>query len=318
MSKNNNHEQMSKRVFLERIARMYYILGLTQKEVAEQMNIGRSSVARFLNEAREEGIIQFHIQSKSEKSRRSDLENLLINKFKLKDALVVKKDQGYSFETTVVNYLNSILPFQGSLGLGLGHTMNSVGQFLHLCESRPNLNIIQMSGSVGMRENNIPSTSVIQSWAQSIDARPFFLPAPAILDNKETRDLFLKDENIRKVKQEILNIDIAIIGIGHVGEDSAIISSELVSGLTVEELQKNSVGDVNLHFFDRNGELSMQWISERVTGASPLDLMRIPTRVGIAYGEKKINAILGALRGRFINVLLTNDETANLLLSDAE
>ncbi|MFW8085941.1 sugar-binding domain-containing protein, partial [Klebsiella pneumoniae] len=36
--------------------------------------------------------------------------------------------------------------------------------------------------------------------------------------------------------------------------------------------------------------------------------------IGIAMGEEKYSGILGALHGRYINCLVTNRETAELLL----
>lgn len=313
MSKLTKDEHNPKREFLERICRMYYILDMGQKDIAEQLNIGRSSVARFLKEAKSEGVVRFYITSKSDSTRRTDLENQLLNRYKLKDIVVVKSDNSL-FETTTVDYLNGILPYQGSIGLGWGKTIHQVGKFLHMCESRPNLKVIQMSGSVGGMERDLPATSVIQNWAQSLGATPHFLPAPVIVDSKQTKEFFLQDRNILKSFKEIKNIDISIVGIGTTHSDSAIFEANLVPNLTSEELTSKSVGDVLLHFYNEQGDFTMNDISERVVGTSPVDLLRVPTRVALAYGIEKIEAIKGALEGKLINILITTDETAKLLL----
>lgn len=315
MNKRNNTEQMSKRDFLERIARMYYVLDMNQQAIAEQLDIGRSSVARFLNEAKKEGIVQFHITSKSDNSRRTDLERQLKSVYKLKDAVVIKESNESLYEMIAVNYLNSILPYQGSLGLGLGKTVSNVGRYMNNCEGRPELKIVQMTGSVGKVENEIPATSVIQNWAQALDATPHFLPAPAIVESKEVKEIFLNDKNIQDSHKEMRNIDIAIMGIGTASPDSAILQSHLIPELTYEELLMNSVGDIMLHFYDENGSFSLKHISERVLGTEPIDLLRIPTRIALAYGKDKAKAIQGALIGRLINILITTDETAKLLLT---
>ena len=44
------------------------------------------------------------------------------------------------------------------------------------------------------------------------------------------------------------------------------------------------------------------------------DLLSIPTRLAVAGGRSKAQAILGALRGRHINVLVTDSLTAALVL----
>lgn len=310
MDKRTKKAQPKDKAFLERIARMYYVIGMTQQEISEQLDIGRSSVARFLSEAHEQGIVQIHVGSETEVTRRSDLENMLTAKFKLKDSLVVKSNSSTSFSGTAAVYLNSLLPFQGTVGLSGGRTIYSVGQYMHLCDARPRLKMVQLTGTAG----NIPSASVVQSWSDALQAKPFFLPSPAIVRDKATRDLLLKDEDIRRSYEEIRNVDLFLCGIGNTDSDSTILNADLVSNLTRETLESKSVGDVNFHFFDAEGRFSIPEISIAVIGASPDDLMRVPARVGIAYGERKLQAIYSALKGQIVNILLTDEITAQLLL----
>lgn len=314
MSKVVKNEQNTKREFLEKIARMYYVLEMNQKDIAKQLDIGRSSVARFLSEAKKEGVVRFYITSKIDSSRKTDIENHLVSKYKLKDAVVIREGNGLLYEMIVVNYLNSIIPYHGSLGLGLGTTIFNVGKYMHLCEARPELKVIQMTGSVGRVENEIPSTSLIQNWAQALEAQPLFLPAPALVESREVKEFFLQDKNIQYIQNEIRNIDISIVGIGNTSNEATILNTNLIPDLTSKDLQVRSVGDIILHFYDSQGNFSMDKISERVIGTTPIDLLRIPTRIALAYGEDKVEAIKGALNGRLINILITTDNTAKLLL----
>jgi len=310
MSKDSKKEQAKRRPLLERVARMYYIIGMNQQDIANQLDIGRSSVARFLNEAREEGIVQIYVSSDSEKERRSDLENRLVAAFRLRDAVVAKRNPVFSFRVTVSKYLNTILPFQGSVGLSGGRTILSVGEYMHLCDPRPDLNLIQLTGSGG----DIPSASVLQSWSDALKAKPFYLSAPAIVKDRDTREVFLQDEEIKKTYAHIKRVELSLFGIGNVDANSTILQANLISNLTTEILGAKSIGDVNFHFYNSNGKFSIPEISDCVVGASPADLMRIPTRIGMAFGEHKVNTIRAALAGKIANILLTDDTTAELLL----
>lgn len=89
---------MANRRFLEQIARMYYILDLNQQQIAEQLGIGRSSVARFLNEARKKGVVHFQIDSDSDSYRCQPLERKLLKKTQLKDCVVFQSGQ-YPFSS---------------------------------------------------------------------------------------------------------------------------------------------------------------------------------------------------------------------------
>ena len=68
--------------------------------------------------------------------------------------------------------------------------------------------------------------------------------------------------------EELKQVMVAIVGIGHTGEDASILTSQLIPGLTSETLSACSVGDVILHFYDEQGRFSFDALSERVIGAS--------------------------------------------------
>ncbi|MFD0714180.1 sugar-binding transcriptional regulator [Paenibacillus sp. GCM10027626] len=316
MNKSTKNEQMSKNEFLEKVARLYYILELSQQEISEQLNIGRSSVARFLNEAKERGIIHFQIHSDWDRWRSPSLERTLLKRYKLKDCVVLRSENqsGNSFEALVSKYLNTVLPMEGSVGLGWGKTIHAIGTQIYLCDPRPKLKIVQLTGGSGAKEELMPTTSSVQLWAQSLQSKSCLLPAPAIARNAESRNSFLEDYSIKEVAEQIKKVSVGIVSIGHTGEDSTILSAKLAPDLTSEMLSARSVGDVIFHFFNEKGEFSYPSLSERVVGCTTEQFRNIPIRIGIAYGMNKVRAISGALKGNIFHVLITNDETARMLI----
>ena len=58
-------------------------------------------------------------------------------------------------------------------------------------------------------------------------------------------------------------------------------------------------------------------LSDNVVGLTLEDLRRIPNVIGVAGGADKHAAILGALRARLMTVLITDEATANHLISEA-
>lgn len=297
---------------------MYYILDLNQQQIAEQLGIGRSSVARFLNEARKKGVVHFQIDSDSDSYRCQPLERKLLKKTQLKDCVIFQSGNhvGLPFETLASQYLNSVLPFTGTIGLGWGKTLYAVGSQMHLCDPRPDLKVLQLSGGSGTKEEYVPATSVVQLWTRALRAKPYYLPAPAVASTAESRQQFLKDPSIQAVMDELKQVSVAIVGIGHTGEDASIITSQLIPGLTSEILSALSVGDVILHFYDESGRFSFNDLSERVIGASREDFLRINLRIGIACGKNKIRAIAGALRGNLVHILITTEDTAQALVQE--
>ena len=65
----------------------YYMEDNTQAQIAEVMGVSRAKVIRLLEEARAQGIVQFSFRKND--SQRVSAEQLLIDRFGLKDAFVV-------------------------------------------------------------------------------------------------------------------------------------------------------------------------------------------------------------------------------------
>jgi hypothetical protein len=75
-------------------------------------------------------------------------------------------------------------------------------------------------------------------------------------------------------------------------------------------------GDVCLRFFGIGGATVKTPLDERVMSIAPADLMQVPRRVGVAGGVSKYRAIRAALRGAWVNVLVTDLDTARALAAD--
>jgi lsr operon transcriptional repressor len=83
----------------------------------------------------------------------------------------------------------------------------------------------------------------------------------------------------------------------------------------LESLQKKgAVGDICLQFFNEQGELIRSPLLNRVIGIEMPLLKRVSKIIGIAGGPAKFTAIKAAIKGKLINVLITDQKTAQKLL----
>jgi DNA-binding transcriptional regulator LsrR (DeoR family) len=92
--------------------------------------------------------------------------------------------------------------------------------------------------------------------------------------------------------------------------------------LTDEEFSQlqaqGAVGDIALRFFDASGEAVQHEICDRIIGLDLDQIKSVPRVIGAAGGEAKFEVIRAALRGKLINVLVTDDRTAVRLLEEDE
>ncbi|MER5647242.1 sugar-binding domain-containing protein [Streptosporangium sp. NPDC002524] len=83
-----------------------------------------------------------------------------------------------------------------------------------------------------------------------------------------------------------------------------------------EELRSlGAVGDVCLRFFDAGGDPVDSAFDRRVVGIGADTLRSVGRRVAVAGGEREHAAIRAALRGGWVNVLITDVEVARHLLT---
>jgi DNA-binding transcriptional regulator LsrR (DeoR family) len=111
-------------------------------------------------------------------------------------------------------------------------------------------------------------------------------------------------------------VSLALVGIGSVDPSQLLaLSGNVFSPEELDQLrQQGAVGDVCLRFFDVNGNPIENALDNRVIGMQLEQLRKVERSVGIAGGKRKFEAIRGALRGKLINVLITDRRTAERLI----
>ena len=127
----------------------------------------------------------------------------------------------------------------------------------------------------------------------------------------------MKNLGIHKVIERAQQADIALVGIGTTQPE---LYSLLRAGyVSQEEAQRirasGAVGDICAQHYALNGEWLDIDINRRAVGVDLGTVARIKTVIGVAGGSPKGSAILGALRGRYVNVLITDDQAAQKVLA---
>ena len=78
---------------------------------------------------------------------------------------------------------------------------------------------------------------------------------------------------------------------------------------------ERATGDILARYFDVQGRPVESDLEDRIVGLSLEDVRQIPTVIAVAGGPSKVVPILGALRGRYVDVLITDETTAQQLLA---
>jgi deoxyribonucleoside regulator len=106
------------------------------------------------------------------------------------------------------------------------------------------------------------------------------------------------------------------VGVGTVeAERASLLRAGYLTEPQLDELhQSGAVGDVCAVHFDLQGRPIDTPLTRRIVGIGPDQLKLIPMKLGIAGGQYKAEAIVGASRAGFINMLATDEVAATKAL----
>ncbi|MEN3202943.1 MAG: sugar-binding transcriptional regulator [Atribacterota bacterium] len=308
------------RVLMTEVAKLYYYEDLTQDQIGEVLGLSRQKVSRLLRRAKEEGLVQIRILEDQENTK--ILGERLRERFGLRDVRVATT---FSQEEDMVtkrvaqmaaSYLRSIVEPYTSLGVAYGKTLFAMVPFL-VPKPVPGFRVVQIMGGYGKLKGDVVAVELARALAQNFGGDAVYLLAPAFAKDAETRNALLGDERIARVLELAREVDIALVGIGGVTSSSTLLDTGDIYPHEVDELvAKEAVGNICGNFYDVAGrEVACQADSRRIS-LTLWELQRIPKVIGVAGGEGKLKAILGALRGKYVNVLITDDATALALLKE--
>jgi DNA-binding transcriptional regulator LsrR (DeoR family) len=156
-------------------------------------------------------------------------------------------------------------------------------------------------------------------FADLTGARPTFLLAPGIANSVDAREALATDRFVKEALDGLSEVTLALVGIGALEPASLLQSSgNIFSETELAALgEQGAVGDICLRFFDEDGERVESDVDRRVIGVTLEQLRDVDRCVGIAGGKRKYDAVRGALRGGWINVLITDSTTAERLLAES-
>ena len=289
----------------------YYMEDNTQAQIAEVMGVSRAKVIRLLEEARAQGIVQFSFRKND--SQRVSAEQLLIDRFGLKDAFVVPTPLdssaiNQSIAQGAAHYVSDHLREDGYLNIGYGDTVSRMLGVLAK-NREESLNVVSLTGGVSYYLPTVDTTAYSMHL--------FLTPSPLVVSSRQVRDALLDEKSLQDVSTMTEYADMSVVGIGAAVEGATVLRNGILNEgeLTVLKMQ-GAVGDVLNHFMDKDGNLIQTEIEDRVISTDLDKLRQLKNVVGVAGGKDKVTAIKAVLNGGYLNVLITDSDTAaELLLS---
>jgi DNA-binding transcriptional regulator LsrR (DeoR family) len=309
---------------LERIAevaRLYYKEGKSQAEIGQILGVSHSTISRMLKEAHEHKIVEVFIRQPVKLL--TSFSDQLEAKFGLKKAYVVAASGNNGAERThnlalqTAQVLTKTLQDGFRLGISTGSTVAATLKRFKTAQPM-HVQVVPLHGSKGERPCN--GNNLMHTLAEQLGRDFITLPAPWLMQTVEACQLITREKCVSSAIQLAENVDVALVGIGALNGDA---SETLWNGWIGKDALKalreaGAVGEICGKFFDKDGQVLDITLNERTIAINLNRLRGVANVVGVAGSEQKADAILAALRGDLINVLVTDSDAARKIIELAD
>jgi DNA-binding transcriptional regulator LsrR (DeoR family) len=309
--------------FLISIAKLYYVEGLSQQEIADRISVSRPTVSNLLKRCKEEGIVEIRI--KETNSLLYVLQRELKSLFGLRDVVVVPSspDESITIEETgraAAELLARSLKDGSRIGISWGVTTYKAILALNVAPRYQGIEVRQLVGAIGSINPIYDGYELARTLAQKLNGCYSTIQAPGVVSSVEAKDFFMREPGIAAAIEKAREVDIAILS---VSPDDPEYSSLVRAGFITREesleiSHKGSVGHSCGIHFDLEGNTFPTMLNERIVGITIDDLRRIPEVILAACGTVKANAILGALRSGLFHVLAIDEAAALKILAETK
>jgi lsr operon transcriptional repressor len=306
---------------LLRAAWYYYKDELTQDEIARRLSMSRASVGRLLDRARKVGLVSISLNT--EYLDAFELSGALRKTFGLSEALVVPDHEDEPADHHALNtrvglggaqFMSTHIRPGANLGVGWGETVSRVIAATNFGAAGP-VNMVTLTGGVAGYLPAILSSKGETAAEQAGGSTATVIPSPIMASTPELAAALRAEPTIQQVLRQAAEVDHAVVGVGTPTADATIVHMGYLDPDDARDLRERGVvGDILGQFFDSRGRVVQLPIHDRRIGIDLADLQNIPQVIGVAGGRHKAEAILGALHGGFLDVLITNELTAMRLI----
>ncbi|MDX3929128.1 MAG: sugar-binding transcriptional regulator [Shinella sp.] len=303
-----------------RAAWLYYNQGLTQKDVAEKLGIGRTTVIRMLDEALKRGEVQIWIDEGVGDC--VELALKLEKAYGLDEAIVVPSGDNAEATAKAVGlalgqFLTEVIPDDCTIGVGWGRTLTaSLAGFRPARRER--VKVVSLLGGV-VEAHHINPIEYTWRLASQLGAECYLFLAPLLVDSRETKRSLIEKCGLKTLFELAENMDIAVVSCGDIGPSSTSLSRDFIARDDLEALvAAGCVCDTMCHFLDAEGRTIDHPIRDRVMAIDLDTVKKARHIVLVSGGTHRAPAIRATIRRVGCNTLFTDEGAARAMLALAE
>jgi DNA-binding transcriptional regulator LsrR (DeoR family) len=203
-----------------------------------------------------------------------------------------------------------------TIGFSWGQAMSMVAAELQETEKNNLMCIPLIGGPSGRLIGEYHVNTITFEASKKLKSKAILIDSPAFPETKELKEALMANQFNQELVQLWQKLSIAIFGIGSPQMKDSTRWKLFYDDNILEGLEDQVVGDVISHFYNAQGQHISSKLDERLIGITLEELKKVNYRIAVAESLEKVSAIRGALRGKYMNVLVTTQETAEAILKE--
>lgn len=303
-----------------KVCDFFYNQDFSQQTIAKKLKLSRPTVSKLLKKAKEEGIVKIILADIVEMDY-VELEHQLEEKYSLKEVIIVDKiaddlEQKNEIGRATAQYLERILKGGDIVGVSMGTTVSKIPQFI-VPGANKEITFLPLIGGIGQMGMEFHSNSIVEELSKVFKGHHKLMHAPARVSEKAVKIGLMKEPYLKEIIDTSEHLSVAVVSLGVPVENSTVMKTGYYQDEEIKAMWERKVaGDICMTFYDINGNTeSFDEFNASVIGVNLKKLCEIPYAIGLAAGIEKISAVIGAINGGYINVLVTDVECAEKLMN---
>ena len=296
------------------IAKMYYIDGISQDDIAKKTGMSRSNISRILKKCVSDGIVEIIVHDNI--SLCSDVAHKICTYFQLKDVIIVPTGSSDERQARLVGeklamYLDKILEDGMLLGIGRGYPCYFTARNLKNPHNYT-INVIQLMGAASVISSAYESDRLVTFFASKLNGKGFMLSAPLMVRSKQTKQDLFDNSLLSKTTRQYKNVDVAVFEVSKPDlYTNDLAKQEWLTKADMLQLSEvNAVSCVCGYYFDINGRSCNVGINDRILAIEKQYIKGIDWSIGILTGKNSVKTALSAINSGMLNVLVVDEALA--------
>lgn len=298
---------------LRHVAYLHYVQGLDQAQIAKAIGLSRPWVSRLLKRCVDEGIVRFQVEYPE--LSLGAMQYRIAQGLGLSRCLIAREPGIEGVGKEAARLLASTLRNGDIVSISWGTTIAAtVSALAAWTPPLSDLRVVPMTGGVAASQPEIHANHIANRLAAQTGGTAMVLNAPAFVEDEDLKQPLLSEPLIRETIALAERATVAVVGMGGLNCSTLVNLGEMTSHEAQSLLAQGVAGDVALCFLNHDGTVAPVAPNRRYVGAS-LRNMKASCRaiIGVAAGPHKVPGILAACLGGWINVLVTDYQTAGAL-----